>query len=223
MSDCAASLTYENAAIPGPWSGSTSPVTRYPSDPPNSLPRPSDAALAGRHGRVCRPLFHTPGHSGTFADPLRGRPIPSTAAACASPHLPRRSPLSPTGWPRPPCGWLLAATAEEHAAGSSSKKAASARGGPPAADSSRRRPTATPPAAPPAERQQGWGRGRSLPCLFLLPRSSQGTPKEHRRKLFAGSLVPNHRKIVQVICFPLCRLAVRDHCGCPPLSLICIN
>ena len=69
--------------------------------------------------------------SGTFADSLRGRPIPSTAAACASPHLPRGSPLSPTGWPRPPCGWLLAATAEEHAAGSSSKKAASARGGPP--------------------------------------------------------------------------------------------
>ena len=127
---------------------------------------------------------------GNLRRPARGRPIPSTAAACASPHLPRSSPLSPTGWPRPPCGWLLAATAEEHAAGSSSKKAASARGGPPAADSSRRRPTATPPAAPPAERQQGWGRGRSLPCLFLLPRSSQGTPKEHRRKLFAGSLYP---------------------------------
>jgi hypothetical protein len=103
--------------------------------------------------------------------------------------------LSPTGWPRPPCGWLLVAMAEEHAAGSSSKKAASARGGPPAAGSSRRRPTATPPAAPPAERPQGWGRGPSLPCLFLLPRSSQGTPKEHRRKLFAGSLVPNHRKL----------------------------
>ncbi|KAG2652713.1 hypothetical protein PVAP13_1NG373900 [Panicum virgatum] len=85
--------------------------------------------------------------------------------------------------------------AEEHAAGSSSKKAASARGGPPAAGSSRRRPTATPPAAPPAERPQGWGRGPSLPCLFLLPRSSQGTPKEHRRKLFAGSLVPNHHKL----------------------------
>ena len=138
---------------------------------------PRIRALGNLRGPAPRPAY-----------PLHGRRLRLPTPAPRLAALPHRLAEAP-------CGWLLAATAEEHAAGSSSKKAASARGGPPAADSSRRRPTATPPAAPPAERQQGWGRGRSLPCLFLLPRSSQGTPKEHRRKLFAGSLVPSHRKL----------------------------
>jgi len=138
---------------------------------------PRIRALGNLRGPAPRPAY-----------PLHGRrlrlPTPAPPLA-ALPHRLAEAPLwlAPCGDGRGTRGRLLQQKSSEH------------EGRPPAADSSRRWPTAKPPAAPPAERQQGWGRGRSLPCLFLLPRSSQGTPKEHRRKLFAGSLVPNHRNL----------------------------
>ena len=138
---------------------------------------PRIRALGNLRGPAPRPAY-----------PLHGRrlrlPTPAPRLA-ALPHRLAEAPLwlAPCGDGRGTRGRLL------------QQKSSEREGRPPAAGSSRRRPTATPPAAPPAERHQGWGRGRSLPCLFLLPRSSQGTPKEHRRKLFAGSLVPNHRKL----------------------------
>ena len=134
-------------------------------------------ALGNLRGPAPRPAYPLPGRR------LR-LPTPAPRLA-ALPHRLAEAPLwlAPCGDGRGTRGRLL------------QQKSSEREGSPPPADSSRRRPTATPPAAPPAERQQGWGRGRSLPCLFLLPRSSQGTPKEHHRKLFAGCLVPNHRKL----------------------------
>jgi len=93
-----------------------------------------------------------------------------------------------------PRSWLLASAAHGHATGGSSSRAAARL-----------------------------GEGTQSPLPFSLAqifaRNSEGTPSQALRWV-PGTQPP---QIVQVICFPLCRLAVRDHCGCPPLSLICIN
>ena len=95
---------------------------------------------------------------------------------------------------RPPRSWLLVSAAHGHATGGSSSRAAARL-----------------------------GEGTQSPLPFSLAqifaRNSEGTPSQALR-WEPGTQPP---QIVQVICFPLCRLAVRGHCGCPPLSLICIN
>ena len=95
---------------------------------------------------------------------------------------------------RPPRSWLLASAAHGHATGGSSSRAAARL-----------------------------GEGTQSPLPFSLAqifaRNSEGTPSQALR----WELGTQPPQIVQVICFPLCRLAVRGHCGCPPLSLICIN
>ena len=162
-------------------------------------------ALGNLRGPAPRPAYPLPGRR------LR---LPTPAPRLAA--LPQRLAEAP-------CGWLLAATAEEHAAGSSSKKAASARGGPPRSWllASAAHGHATGGSSSRAAARLGEGTQSPLPFSLaqIFARNSEGTPSQALR-WEPGTQPP---QIVQVICFLLCRLAVRGHCGCPPLSLICIN